>query len=64
MIGSINVLAKVLSVRWTVMMSVAGGIALAVEAMTAPDLFKLGTIGLYGLLVVLPVVWLAASGRG
>lgn len=64
MLGSINVLAKVLSVRWTLMMSVAGGILLTTLAISNPDIYKLGAIAIYGFLVVVPVVWLAASGRG
>lgn len=64
MLGSINVLAKVLSVRWTLTMAVAGGIVLTAEALSSPDGYKLGAVALYGLLIVVPVVWLAASGRG
>lgn len=63
MLGSINVLAKVLSIRWTLMMAVAGGIVLSAQALASPDVYKLGALALYGLLIVVPVVWLAASGR-
>lgn len=63
--GAVNVLTAVLAVRWTVMIAVVGGIALTAMAMMGnPDGYKLGLIGIYGALVVGPVVWLAATGRG
>jgi hypothetical protein len=64
MLGAINTLTKVLAVRFAVLNAAAGGFVLAIYALSSPDLYKLGIIALYGVLVVLPVVWLAASGRG
>jgi hypothetical protein len=62
--GAVNVLTSVLAVRFTVLIAVAGGIVLTSMALSSPDPYKLGTLAIYGLLVVLPVVWMAATGKG
>lgn len=60
MLGAVNVLVLVLAARWAVMMAIAGGILLSVQALANPDLYKLGVLTIYALGVVAPAVWLAA----
>ena len=60
MLGAINVLVLVTAVRGIVLLSVAGGIALALSALSAPDPWRLGVLLIYGLFVIVPVVWLSS----
>jgi hypothetical protein len=62
-LGALNVLARVLSARWIVMMAVAGGILLTTQALANPDVLKLGVLAIYALGIVAPVVFLSARGQ-
>ena len=64
MLGSLNVLVAVLAVRFIVLVAVAGGIALTWVGLAQPDTYKLGLLAIYASGVVIPVVWLSATGRG
>ena len=59
-LGAVNVLVAVLAVRLILMVSVLGGIALAWSGVTSPDPLRLAAVGIYGVLVLLPIVWLAS----
>ena len=59
-LGAVNVLAIVLSVRLTALVAVAGGIALTAIALQSPDPYRIGAVTTYGLLVCLPTLWLAS----
>lgn len=61
--GSLNVAAMILATRLIVLVAVLGAIALSYQALGDPQLYRVLTLVAYGLLVVGPVVWLAASGR-
>ena len=61
--GSLNVLTVLLAVRLTLLVAVCGAIVLAYLALSASDAYKLGALGVYALVVVVPLVWLAATGR-
>lgn len=58
--GALNALSVVLSVRLTLLVSVCGMIVLAYLALVQPDPYRLGALALFGVLGVLPVVWLSA----
>jgi hypothetical protein len=62
-LGSINVLVMVLSVRLIVLLAVCGGIFLGYLALDKPDLFRIAILSVYCLGITLPSVWLAISGR-
>lgn len=63
MLGSINVLVKVLAARAIVMIAVIGGIVLALPALNQPDWFRVGILAVYCVGVVFPAAVLAALGR-
>jgi len=50
----------VLAVRFAVLVAVAGGIALAWNALANPDGFRLGVLGIYSAFIVCPCIWLAS----
>jgi hypothetical protein len=58
--GALNLLAVVLAIRLTLLVAVAGAIYLTIVAANAPDPYRLGAVGIYTLLVVGPMVWLAS----
>jgi len=58
--GALNVLTVVLAVRLTLLVSVCGASALAWAALANPDPYRLGTLGVYAVVVVLPLVWLTS----
>ena len=58
--GALNVLLVILSVRLTLLASVVGAFWLAYLAVLTADPYKLGVLGLYGALIVGPLVWLAS----
>ena len=58
--GTLSVLTVVLAVRLTLLVSVCGASFLAWLALADPDPYRLGTLGVYGAVVVLPVIWLAS----
>lgn len=59
-LGAINVLVLVVSVRIIVLVAVGGGIVLTSMALGNPDPWRLGVLAIYSLAVVVPVVWLAS----
>ena len=58
--AAFNALSLVLAVRLTLLVSVCGAIALAYLALSAADPYKLGALAIYAVVVVVPLVWLAA----
>lgn len=58
--GAINVLATLLAVRLTLLVSVGGAISLTWLAVQQPDPYRLAALGIYAGVVVVPLVWLAA----
>lgn len=58
--GAINVLATLLAVRLTLLVSVGGAISLTWLAVQQPDPYRLAALGVYAGVVVVPLVWLAA----
>lgn len=57
--GSVNVLANVLAVRLTLLVSVGGAISLTWLALQQPDPYRLAALAVYAGVVVVPLVWLA-----
>jgi hypothetical protein len=62
-LGSLNVLALVLGIRFIVLVAVVGGISLTWLALKQPDPYQLIALGTYCVAVVVPCVWLAARGH-
>lgn len=58
--GTLNVLTVVLAVRLILLVSVCGASVLAWRVLAEPDPYRLGTLGVYGVVVVLPLIWLLA----
>lgn len=58
--GSLNVLFVVLAVRAILALSVVGAIILSVAVIRAPDPWRLGTLAIYTLAVVLPLIGLSS----
>jgi hypothetical protein len=62
--GALNLATQILAVRLTLLVAVAGGIALTWLALSAPDPYpRLAALLIYGGTVVVPLVWLTGSGR-
>jgi hypothetical protein len=57
--GALNVIIAVVAVRLIILVAVSGGIALTYLALGNPDPYRLGTLAIYGVLIVIPVVALA-----
>lgn len=60
--GAFNVLTKVLAVRLTLLLSVGGAFWLSWTALAQPDVLRLAVLGVYSVVVVVPLVVLAARG--
>ena len=60
MLGALNLAASILAAGMIVLVAVAGGIWLTKVALEQPDPMRLGALGIYSLLVVVPTVVLAA----
>ena len=58
-LGALNLAVTILAVRLIVLVGVGGGIALTWLALDQPDPMRLGALALYGLLIMVPVIWLA-----
>ena len=58
--GAFNALALILACRLIVLVSVGGGIALTWLALQQPDPWRLGSMVVYVLGVVVPSTWLAS----
>lgn len=59
-LGSLNVLFIVLAVRAILLVATIGSIWLAITVERAPDPWRLGALGIYAVIVVVPLTWLAA----
>ena len=59
-LGALNVITAVLAVRLTLLVSVCGASGLAWMALADPDPYRLATLGVYGAVVVLPLIWLTS----
>lgn len=59
--GAVAVISQVLALRLLVLVAIAGGIWLTWIALATPDPFRLGALGIYGILIVVPTIWLAGS---
>jgi hypothetical protein len=53
----------VLAVRLTLLVAVCGAISLAYLALAAATPYTAAVLGIYSVVVVVPLVWLASSGR-
>jgi hypothetical protein len=60
LIGTLNALTVILAVRLTLLLSVGGAFFLAYLALPAADPWKLAVLGVYTVVVVVPLVALAA----
>lgn len=60
MMGALNLATAVLSVRLTLLVAVFGASAIAYLSLSDPTPYRLGSLAIYGTLVVLPLVWLAS----
>lgn len=59
-IGSLNLISALLAVRLILLVAVCGAAALSYLVLQQADVYRLGVLGLYAGLVVLPLIWLAA----
>lgn len=57
--GALNFAAQILAVRMILLVATGGAIALAWLAASEHDPYRLGSVGVYTVTVVLPLVWLA-----
>ena len=57
--GTINVLSKVLASRILVLVAILGGVGLTWLALANPDPMRLGVLGIYFALCVVPTIGLA-----
>jgi hypothetical protein len=62
-LGTINVLAMTLAARMILLIGVSGAIWLTYLALASPDPYRLAVLGVYSVVVVVPLTWLAARGR-
>lgn len=58
--ATLNVLFVILAVRAILLVSVIGSIWLAINVERDPDPWRLGAMGIYTVIVVIPLTWLAA----
>jgi hypothetical protein len=59
MMGALNVLSVILAVRLTLLVAVSGAVWLTWLALQQPDPYRLGALGVYAAVVVVPLVVLA-----
>lgn len=59
--GAVAVISQVLALRLLVLVAIAGGIGLTWLTLMSPEPFRLGALAIYGILIVLPTVWLAGT---
>jgi hypothetical protein len=60
LLGALNAATAILAVRLILLVSVCGAVALAYLALHDPDPYRLGALGVYAVLVVVPLIWLSA----
>ena len=58
--GTLSVISAVLAARLILLVSVCGAIALTYLTVLQPYPFRLGALGIFAGVVVIPLVWLAA----
>ena len=58
--GALNVVTAVLAVRLILLVAVSGAVWLTWLALQQPDPYRLGALGVYAAVIVVPMVWLAA----
>ena len=58
--GTLSTVSAILAVRLTLLVSVCGAIALAYLTLENPDPYRLGALGTYAAVVVVPLIWLAS----
>ena len=59
-IGAFNALAIILAIRLILLVAIVGAIALSVIAINAPDPYRLAALGIYSVVIVVPMVWLSS----
>ena len=59
-IGAFNTLAIILAIRLILLVAIVGAIALSVIAINAPDPYRLAALGIYSVVIVVPMVWLSS----
>ena len=60
MLGALNLATAILAVRLILLVAVCGAIAVAYLVLKEPDPYRLGALGVYAAVVVVPLIWLAA----
>lgn len=60
MLGALNLATAILAVRLILLVSVCGANVLTYLALRDPDPYRLAALGVYSLVVVVPLIWLAA----
>lgn len=60
MLGALNLVTAILAVRLTLLVAVCGAVWLTWLALQQPDPYRLGALGVYAGIVVVPMVWLAS----
>ena len=58
--GALNVISVVLAFRLILLVAVCGAIALAYLSLTQPDPYRLGALGIYSVVIVVPMIWLSS----
>jgi hypothetical protein len=56
-LGALNVMIMITAARFTVLVSVVGGIVLTAIALDGPDPFRLIALGIYSVAIVVPVIY-------
>jgi hypothetical protein len=59
-LGALNLATAILAVRLTLLVSVGGAIGVAYLVLKEPDPYRLGALAVYAVVVVVPLIWLAA----
>ena len=58
--ATLNVLFVILAVRAILLVAVIGAIWLTINVERDPDPWRLGAMGIYTAVVIVPLIWLAA----
>ena len=59
-LATLNVLFVILAIRLSLIVSIVGAIVLTYIAINAPDPYRLAALGIYSVVIVAPMVWLAS----
>jgi hypothetical protein len=60
MLGALNVAVAILAVRLILLVAVVGASGLTYLVLVQPDPYRLGALGIYTAVVVVPLIWLTA----